>query len=114
LNSETEGSSRAVFTAVTLLLASTMRARTPATSKVRGGGRGKRGEVAGDVIRRLFTVACAHAFCRGIGTRAGRKVSGRIIHIGMYGGSNTVSAGDGGDEGKDSRRFHGYEIDKKE
>jgi len=38
LTSDTLGSSRAVLTAFTLLLASTIRARTPATSRVRGGG----------------------------------------------------------------------------
>ncbi len=69
LTSETEGSSSAVLTAATLLLASTIRARTPATSRVKGGGRSEGGEVAGDVIQRLFAVASAHSLCGGV--RAG-------------------------------------------
>jgi hypothetical protein len=106
LVSEMSGADMASFTSLTLELASTIRLRTPAMSKVKGGGCRERGVVPGEIERGLFTIANAHSFGGGIRAGAGRKITRTVEPVSVNGRSDTIATGNGWNKRPDDGWFH--------
>jgi hypothetical protein len=106
LVSEMSGADMASFTSLTLELASTMRLRTPAMSKVKGGGCGERGIIPGQIEGGLFPIADTHSFGGGIRAGAGREITGTVEPVGVNGRGDTIATGNGWNERPDNGWFH--------